>query len=260
MAFLAAVSGSFLTYSLPSEFMKQHPNQYLLYSYILSILPFIFPAFAIASCVLAIYQGLMQKSLSIVEQEASNLRGQIDLLADNVRSLFEGFLYRFSTKLQFASRDENTERVTLYIFNETNKNFVPCGRYAANPMFKANGRPSYPSTEGCIARGWQHGWHFDNSFDANSNSRTEKHAKEYNVSRAVSRKLKMPSRLYAVLGINGVSGNPVAVMVVESTDPNRWDEALLKAVMKEQEEYLAELVMRLKEYIPDPSGASEKGL
>jgi hypothetical protein len=146
MAFLAAVSGSFLTYSLPSEFMKQHPNQYLLYSYILSILPFIFPAFAIASCVLAIYQGLMQKSLSIVEQEASNLRGQIDLLADNVRSLFEGFLYRFSTKLQFASRDENTERVTLYIFNETNKNFVPCGRYAANPMFKANGRPSYPST------------------------------------------------------------------------------------------------------------------
>jgi hypothetical protein len=70
----------------------------------------------------------------------------------------------------------------------------------------------------------------------------------------------MPSRLYAVLGINGVSGNPVAVMVVESTDPNRWDEALLKAVMKEQEEYLAELVMRLKEYIPDPSGASEKGL
>ena len=80
------------------------------------------------------------------------------------------FIYKFSiNKADFSSE----ERVTLYIHNGGNL-FIPFGRYSPNTKYAKSGRPTYPDNIGCISKGWENGWHFENNFPNEEDSYLKK--------------------------------------------------------------------------------------
>lgn len=71
----------------------------------------------------------------------------------------------------------------------------------------------------------------------------------------------MKSYLYAVKALkNRVTNEPVAVIVIESTESTRFTEQDLSEVLNNQEMYLAEIVVTLSQHIPTPNQARERGL
>ncbi|WP_058478883.1 hypothetical protein [Legionella waltersii] len=69
----------------------------------------------------------------------------------------------------------------------------------------------------------------------------------------------MKSKLYAVLRIDTINGEPLAVLVVESLNSNRFDENQLKNTLKQEERYLSELIAKLRDHIPNLENAKQKG-
>lgn len=256
----STISGAMLTYTLTPDYYRRHPIQAAFLEQAVSYSPLMLLSSVTILCLIFVIKYFSEQNIADLRNEVLELRERSAFLPGNVRSVFEGFLYRFGTKINFGSMNENNERVTLYFHDAARDRFVTCARYSPNPRFKAAGRPEYPINEGCIAKGWEHGWHFDNAFPSDPSERASRHAGGYGMPRRTANNLKMPSRLYAAMRINDVEDRPIAVMVVESTEQERWSEDALRAEMQDQVQYLGELVGRLKEYIPIPSNAGSKGL
>lgn len=143
-----------------------------------------------------------------------------------------------------------------YIHNGDNS-FIPFGRYSLNPKYAKKGRPKYPDNQGCIAKGWENNWYFDNTFsnpDSNENEYLYKNKTTYSMDKAIVKRLKMKSTLFAVLRLD-VKSNPIAVVVVESTNSNKYNENQIKKILEDQKDYLAEMISNLEAYIPKPSNA-----
>ncbi len=261
LVMLTTVTGAFLTYSIPPDVAKMYPVRTALLANVLGLLPVAFPVLAVVLVLVTWVRSRSEKTLVKLEKDNLELKSQMTVLSENIKNVFEGFLYRFATtKLAFGGEAENTERITLYIYDDADNRFVSFGRYSANPGYKTAGRPEYPISQGCIAKGWAHGWHFDNQFAQGKAARADRHLADYSIPKKVANALSMPSRLYAAMRIKDAGGRPIAVMVVESTKNDRWDEAQLKTAMQSQDVYLAEMITRLKDYIPKPSSAGSRGL
>lgn len=71
--------------------------------------------------------------------------------------------------------------------------------------------------------------------------------------------LTMPSELYAVMRIEHES-KPIALLVVESIDKDRFQEENLKQILYEFRGEIENLILNLKDYIPTPNYAKQKGL
>lgn len=233
---------------------------YILYLFLKSASPIVFMVSIVFSLISSFWLWKNKENFFDLKQKNESLIGKVDFIGENIRALFEGYLIRFGKKIDFSIGKENTERVTLYIYDSEKNVLVPCGRYSANMTYMKAGRSEYPVGQGCIGYGWDHGWLFDKAFPVDVAGRIGRHNQEYKVPRGVATKFNMPSRLYAVLRIKDGNGKPIALLVVESTDANRWEEALLKAEMKSQEEYIGTMVSVLNGYIPKPSRAESKGL
>ncbi len=197
-----------------------------------------------------------KKTIETLENDNEKYRMLSDTISENIKELFNGFLYRFATsKANFSPN----ERITLYIHNGEDL-FIPFGRYSSNPKYGKPGRDSYPDNQGCIAQGWENKWYFDNSFSdpAASETSLKSYIKEnkdnYLMDRRTIIKLKMKATLLAVMRLD-VKDTPVAVVVVESISSSKYTEKQIKLFLREQQEYLAEMVVSLESYIPKPSNA-----
>ncbi|KTD83094.1 hypothetical protein Lwal_0002 [Legionella waltersii] len=81
----------------------------------------------------------------------------------------------------------------------------------------------------------------------------------YAINKKSLKAIKMKSKLYAVLRIDTINGEPLAVLVVESLNSNRFDENQLKNTLKQEERYLSELIAKLRDHIPNLENAKQKG-
>lgn len=211
---------------------------------------------AVLNMILSIFDSVFVRD-TIKELQGNLLveRKKNEIIANNIKALFDGFLFHLSTgKLEFAGQES---RATLYIHDGVNK-FIPFGRYSTNPQYSRPGRSEYPDDQGVIARGWQKGWYFDSNKSADDyvlyNNR------EYGMPTGVLRKVKMKSKLFGVKRIENLQGQPIALMLVESTHADQFVEADLKLKLAQEERVIAELITQLKEYIPLPLNAKERGL
>lgn len=194
-------------------------------------------------------QGL-QKDL----QEAQNQVGEIGSV---IRHVFDGLLYNFGKRLDLKQDDQ--VRISIYVHDQSRRRFVPCGRYSPNPNLTKPGRTHYPDDEGCIGKGWNHGWHFDNDIPAEKQERRRYEKDSYGLPRTVAESIKMQSRLYAVKRItNGEEA--LAVVVVEALTTDRFEQIALQDALDEHNDTIAGMVKRLRNYIPDPSNAGDNGL
>lgn len=250
LIFITTISSAFLTYSFPEDFSSQHPARFQLFN---PLLEYIIPIFGISAFMLTtitIIEIVNKKTIKKLEEENEQYKILSETISENIKELFDGFLYKFAT---IKADLENSERVTLYVHNGDNS-FIPFGRYSQNTKYSKSGRSKYPDNEGCIAKGWEKTWYFDNEFPLDSKDYLNKNKDEYNIDNKVMKKLNMQSKLYAVLRLD-VLEKPMAVIVVESTNPTKFSEKKVKKILMDQQDYLATMIAGLEQYIHKPSNA-----
>jgi hypothetical protein len=216
----------------------------------------LFIAFAVLSALTSVSEWRRKKSLRQLSNQIASLKEQNEVISENIKNLFDGVLYNLSKKLDFTERDQS--RISLYI-HDKKQSFVPFGRYSPNPEFQKPGRSYYPDRQGCISRGWQHGWHFENTFGDTPHAHKKKNTNDYHIPVEVYGNLKMKSYVYAVKRLNDKNGDSLAVIVVESTQKDRFTESELQERLNGTVEDFSHMIKALKDYIPTPDNANEQG-
>lgn len=223
---------------------------------------FIFVAFAMLHFILAVWHLRHEKSLNLMEQRLQHAEVTQSLIIENAQAVCDGYLQDLARgPLEFGSKRENSERITLYI-HDSEKHFQPVGRFSFNQAFIRRGRARYPDSQGCIGAAWEHSWSFIQLPDAKEDlERWISGCVELGVPKTTCEKLNMKSSLYCSCSIrDGEIPCPVAVIVVESTDPNRYDEDELKSVLTEdRQSYVARLVAMLRPWLGDLGLARKEG-
>jgi len=217
----------------------------------------------IALVVAALKQARHQESISALQKDLEEARSDKRILVENVQNLVEGFLLRLATdKLGFGKEEKNTERISMYLFDPSN-DFVQIGRYSPNPDYNQTGRGTYPANKGCIAECWKNDWFYCNDFPEPEkwDDYVAMHGK-FGVSKTTVEKLRMKSRIYCGVKIANTAGNePLGLVVIESTDPNRFDEDQLRSVLQKQQlGFLSDLAEGVRPYIANPSDLREIGM
>lgn len=251
---IVVLSGAFLTYDYKAA-KARSPGISSLLDFVQSWIGAVFFSFAVSTLILSLLQSLIRPSLKSLQQRATDLQNQVDLVAENLRDVFDALMLEAAGRINVAQADQ--VRVSLYYHNG-NGAFLLCGRYAPNPEHRKSGRAYYPDTQGCVSRGWQNGWIFDNDFGDNRRYR-QKNRADYGIDTATLDRIRMQSKLFAVQRVEA-SGRPVGVLVVEALDPARFTEADLQQPMQECVNVHGPIVNAFRNFIPDPARARAKGL
>ncbi len=172
--------------------------------------------------------------------------------------MFDGLLLNLSKKLDFKQGDQ--ARISIYVHEISEGRFIPCGRYAPNPELRKSGRTSFPDTQGCIAKGWQNGWHFDDSFPDTTSRHQNYCYSNYAIPKNTHDDLKMRSLVYAVMRLDDSSGYPLAVMVIESEKADQFDANQLQTDLEGVANDFSQMISTLRQHIPSPSDAADRGL
>jgi hypothetical protein len=240
-----------------SKLKKTYPNWLGLFNLAESPLIFwLIILFAVISALLSWIEVFRKKTLRQQSNKIVSLKEQNEVISENIKNLFDGVLYNLSKKLHFTESDQS--RISLYI-HDKNQSFVPFGRYSPNPEFQKPGRSYYPDKQGCISKGWQHGWHFENTFGETPYAHKKKNTNDYHIPVEVYDNLKMKSGVYAVKRLNDKNGDSLAVIVVESTHKDRFTESELQERLNGTVEDFSHMIKALRDYIPTPDNANEQG-
>lgn len=213
---------------------------------------------AALNAAIAVYYAFKEKTLSTLKQELNQTRDEMSEIGNTIQQLFNGMLYGLGQQLEIAQEDQI--RITLYIHDRSTFSFIPCGRYSPNPRYQDPGRPSYPHDQGCIGKGWENGWHFDNAVPENGKPRRTHHTKEYGMTPEIVDALTMKSCLYAAKRLHDAADVPVAVIVVEAIDSGRFEAENLRAILENIDRDYGRIVRTLRSYIPTPFNAAASGL
>ena len=215
-----------------------------------------------------------QKLISHLQGEIGELKIENKRLEEENQEKIEaiekyakGFAVSLAESLEF----ENTDRVTVYSHEDDLEDdqgaFVPVVRYSQDPVYNSKGRGVYAGEEGCISRTWRNEkWFAADRPDADEDAFPDE--EDEFVQRCVSqgmdpdeaRGLSMKSRLYYGRVITGeLDADQIAVVIIESTDPERWSLDELDQVFEAREINLSEFVNRIEPIMPDISATSNKG-
>lgn len=253
---LVILASAFLTYDF-SSLRETYPNWDRQFEILQNSIPFVLFISAGLSLVFSLLYLPCRPTIKNLLKDLDDIKSKNELVGENIKNVFDGYLYQLSKKLDFGSNQSNCERVTIYIHDRIS-HFIPFGRFSANPAYRGPGRTQYPDSQGCIAKGWQNGWHFENRLGENRTY--EKNNREkYDINKEILDTIKMKSKLYAVKRIDGENGDQLAVIVVESLTAGRFDEQDLKMKVEQEEGYIAELIAKLKDHIPSLGNARQRG-
>lgn len=240
----------------------------LLQSVYLSMLPtWLLPLAAFLLVSLSTYisfrRPCYEKDVTFLQQRLNEANVKLEQVGHNIHDLFRGILVTLLRKMGFNREDQ--ARISIYVHRKKSKTeqgyFTCCGRYSSNPEFGVTGRTTYPDGQGCIWRGWETGWHYDDNFPQNKNDRKKYNEDEYNIPITVQEKFKMLSRFYAAKCLDDAEGKSQAVIVVEGMNKPPADR---KRIIKKELEKLARdyahMVKVLRDHIPVTEDAEEKKL
>lgn len=215
------------------------------------------------------FRELIKERVTLIEEneqlkkENEQLKEDTSQLSEDVNSLCENYLFKLAKgPMKFGTVEGCHERMTLYA-HSSNGSFIPIGRVSFNPEYSKKGRVSYPDDQGCIAKAWQNDWYFSNDYP-NPETATKRYyqrCEKDDIPESVMQGIKMKSRLYCGYRILDNSGTePLAVLIVEATDPGRYTEDELRNIIQQGHKwYMGELIRSVKQRIPDFKEAKMKG-
>lgn len=148
-------------------------------------------------------------------KEIEKMEHKINSLTLFLQSTPERVIYSIFNYLDFGYN----ERITVYRYADSH--FVPVGRYAKNTEFKKGGRKRYPHSEGFIGIAWRSG-HCTIEGLPDPEKQYKTYIKEVttkcNIVESTISEMQMKSRSYYCLNLDSLHGDPIAVIVFESTD------------------------------------------
>ncbi len=206
-------------------------------------------------------------ALRSVKRELEEARENNDQLEESISNSIQdmeyicnGYLYSLAKgPLEFFKTPSSHERITIYVHDDKGY-FYSIGRYSSNPDYGLKSREMYPSGEGNIAKAWESGLCFSDDYP---DPITEPglyydQCLSEGISPETLERIRMKSRLYFGYRISKAH-KPLAVIIVESTQPHRYDYNQLKDMFNKQEQYLCYLVDSLSRWMPNINEARQKG-
>ncbi|MEJ5096028.1 MULTISPECIES: hypothetical protein [Sphingomonas] len=203
----------------------------------------------------AILSFLVTLIQSVLRPSIKSLQSKVDLVGESLRTLCDGLMTDLASKLAISHKDDS--RASLYV-HDGNSHFVLIGRYSPNPVLRKPGRPFYPDDQGCIAKGWQQGWSFENTLGNGANYTRNTEAR-YGIPTADIVRFAMKSKLLGAHRVDS-NGEPIAVVLVESMRQDRFDEQALEAALSQFSTDYAPMLKAFRAYAPTPSIAKASGL
>lgn len=247
---IATLFGALWEQGFADWFIKQYPERTGLYIFFKDVIPPIFIYAFIAGGLFSSFRIFTQKSLFKLEKELKAEQEKVGLIADNIETLVNGILLRLSEKMQFTRGDPT--RLTIYIHNSQGQ-FISFGRYTPDPSYMSKGRNLIPDNQGCVSAAWSLDWCYEGNL-------TYKNArKKYNLPEEIYRAQRMKALFFAVKRIENENRIPIALLVVESKEKDRFSEATIKGILSEEEAYFARIISCLRTHIPDPQDAKKRG-
>ena len=248
--FLTTVTSALFSYEPSQNFQKLHSVKFAFYRTYQNFNIYLFIFCSGVLLIITIINSVNKKTILKLNHDLNKLERVNEKISENIKELFSGHLYKLSSpRLSFSTN----ERITLYIHNGDNY-FVPFARYSANTKYGKPGRDIYPDNIGCIAKGWENKWHFC-IFQDESEYVSENYEK-YEMDEDTVNKLNMKSVLFAVIRIDDARRKPIGILVVESTNKNKYTERSIKSILNEHKEYIGEMVSVFIDFIPNPKVAN----
>ena len=256
---IALISGSLLTYDF-ERLRESHEDWAGPISAVEGAILPIFVFSALLSLIISILLRGRSKTIRSLTNKLQMRDAEVGEIGNVIVFLCDGLLLNLANKLNLSQGAQ--VRLSLYLHDEPRSAFIPCGRYSRNPAYNRPGRTHYPDSQGCIERGWRHGWHFDNQVPpaSQASARRTYNLRNYNVPEHVTDQIEMKSTLYAIKRLDNHDGRAIAVLVVESTDKDLFTEDELRDTLEGSASDYARVIHALRSYVPNPVTAADKGL
>ncbi len=165
-------------------------------------------------------------------------------------------------KHKLSFQKAGVDRISIYLYDNA-KYFLRAGRFSYNPDYNTSGRKIYPKNEGCIGKTWETGDFFiGNLPDPTKNKKAYDQAlRVMGLPKEAINGLTMRSRLYyGIRFSDGEDHSPIGVIVVESTDPNRFTANSLRTALEGELIYISNITDRARQDIPQLTEAAKVGL
>jgi len=167
------VSGFCVTYNFDSE-RAEYPN----FKGVWDVLdaPFWTVVLIVSFAILVLNTGFLAwraPTRKALREERDKARDAAARVGENILLLMDGLLLNLSRKLKFSLNGHS--RVSLYVFDESSRAFIPCGRFSHNPKYREKGRTKFHIDQGCIGEAWQRDWAFDDQIPADVTAAVEYH-------------------------------------------------------------------------------------
>ncbi|MDQ4119834.1 MAG: hypothetical protein M3209_00020 [Acidobacteriota bacterium] len=203
-----------------------------------------------------------QKKFSKLEENLRSSNSELEGLKQDFLDMSEGLVRSLAQKLEFGSRRDCIERITVYGFDRKTEVFIPFGRFSYDPELDKKGKDFYPNDKGCISKAWRKGHHFDNGFPPYEGNEPayNTQARKYGYTREEVKQMRMHSSLFFGWRVFDTAGeNSLAVIIIEATDSNRWTEQELLDFFEKEKRTLRVIMQRLAPRLPSMSNANNEG-
>lgn len=209
----------------------------------------------------------LKKNLNDSNEKVGQLREENDQLEASIGNLIQdmeyicnGYLYSLAKgPLEFYKSSKSDERITIYL-HDIRGHFYSIGRYSSNPDYSSKSREIYPGGQGNIAIAWEKGLHFANDYPdpLSDPALYSERCLRDGISEEILKSIKMKSRLYFGYRISK-GHNSIAVILIESTQNDRYNYKQLEDTLNEEKQYLCYLIGSLSKWMPNINEARERG-
>jgi hypothetical protein len=216
----------------------------------------------------------LSREHDILSQDKIGLETKLNLLTQEKERIEHGILKDFysiskalcmtmANKLEFGTKPDIHERISFYVFDSSADCFLLLSRYSVNAEFDSKGHDMYQKKLGNIGKVWNNVFCFENDYPSYAIKKDREEYIKRNIRDGFKRqqviKFRMKSRLYSGFRIKDSKEKPLAVVMVEATDPFRWSKDFLQNFFKEESTTLNNLFEIIHNKTPEISSARKKG-
>ncbi len=114
--------------------MEKYPSWKGLFEIIQNNLPLTLIIVAALNLLISsLYSFFIKPSIKTLLDELEKIKEENALIAENVKKVFDGYLYQLSKKLEFGSKASNCERVSIYIHDKSSLTLFLLGDFLLTP-------------------------------------------------------------------------------------------------------------------------------
>jgi hypothetical protein len=191
-----------------------------------------------------------------LKQAIGSLNDSLDSHRGSLWSYSRNLLTSVSDSLGFGVHEgKHTDRISIYAYDPESKSFTAFGRYCSDPnLDNVKSGNSYACTYGCIGEAWSKSWSYFPDYPEDEEAWIQRSV-DNGVPRKVAKAIRMRSRFYCGKRVDTLEHEPLAVIVVESTGPERYTEDEMKEFFDAFAESVREPLKHFKPTFPNPGKA-----